>query len=352
MPNVSETHSEVSTDDIKFQILVEEVLKLLPANMFPRKTDEVLGGNRPRSSIELEMQKVAKKSISLPQSRRPLIKAVDCLKESLGASKVDDSFPMPPTITQDWVPSKADIKKLVQLKYYQAHNEFLPTATASVLDPDAVRLGMCLTGSYPVKVTAIKDLEIQSRDIIRLLSHAETFSFPAFKSLQSENMDTKVLLEILKSMSGTITDAMSIATAQTLGLQQLRRKAAIDSAPRGSLTEEAKRKLRFSSFTSKLLFDRQVGAIYKENMADNQETLISSAVSYQAKPNPSSSSSSKRRKPNGSSEKKTKPQETPKKDFSFHTPRPPKRGPPSRGSSSRGRGAGPSRGGASTSRKH
>ena len=242
MQDVSQTHSEVSTDDMKFQILVEEVLKLLPADMFPRKTDEFPGGNRPRSSIELEMQKVTKKSISLPQSRRPLMKAVDCLKESLGASKVDDSFPMPPTITQDWVPSKADSKKLVQLRYYQAH-EFLPTATASALDSDAVRLGMSLTGSYPVKITAIKDLETHSRDIIRLLSHAETFSFAAFKSPQSENMDTKVLLEILKSMSGAITDAMSIATAQTLGLQQLRPEAAIDSAPRGSLTEEAKRKL-------------------------------------------------------------------------------------------------------------
>ena len=213
MPNVSETHSEASTDDIKFQMLIKEVLKLLPADIFPRKTYKFPRGNRPRSSIDLEMQKVAKKSISLPQSRRPLMKVVDCLKESLRASKVDDSFPMPPTITQDWVPSKADIRKLVQLKYYQAHNEFLPTATASVLDPDTVRLGMSLTGSYPVKVTAIRDLESQSRDTIRLLSHAETFSFAAFKSLQSENMDTKVLLEILKSMSGAITDAMSIATA-------------------------------------------------------------------------------------------------------------------------------------------
>ena len=104
---------------------------------------------------------------------------------------------------------------------------------------------MSLTGSYPVKISAIKDLETHSRDIIRLLSHAETFSFAAFKSLQSENMDTKVLLEILKSMSGAITDAMSIATAQTLGLQQLRREAAIDSAPRGPLTEEAKRSFVF-----------------------------------------------------------------------------------------------------------
>ena len=54
--------------------------------------------------------------------------------------------------------------------------------------------------------------------MIRILSHAEIFSFAAFKCLQSENMDSKVLLEILKSMSMAVTDTMSLATAQTLGL--------------------------------------------------------------------------------------------------------------------------------------
>ena len=348
--DVSETQSNVSTEDIRFHNLVEEVFKLLPADMFPKKTEQVLGGNRPRSSIEMEMRKATKKSISLPQSRRPLIKAVDCLKESLGAVEADGSFPIPPTITQDWVPSRADINKLIRLKYYQAHNEFIPTATASALDPDADRLDMSLSGSYPVKVSALKDLQIRSRDMIRIRSHAETFSFAAFKSLQSENMDSKVLLEILKSMSATITDAMSIATVQTLGLQQLRCEAAINSAPKGSLTEEAKRKLRLSSFTSKSLFDGQIGAIYKENASENQEILIKKAVSNQAKSIPLSSSSRKPKAKPG--KKKTKPQETPKKEFSFHTPRPPRGGSSYQGSSSRGRGAGPSRGGASASKKH
>ena len=86
---------------------------------------------------------------------------------------MDGSFPMPSTITQVWVPSRADIKKLVKLRYYQAHNKFIPTARASVLDPVANRLGMSLTSSYPVKISAIKDLEFLSRDIIRLLSQAE-----------------------------------------------------------------------------------------------------------------------------------------------------------------------------------
>ena len=127
-------------------------------------------------------------------------------------------------------------------------------------------------------------------------------------SLQSEDMDSKVLFEILKSMSRAVTDAMSIVTAQTLGPQQLRREAAIESAPKGFLTDEAKRKLSLSSFTSKLLFDGQVGTIYKENMKENQKSLIRNAV-YHVKPNPSSSSSKKPKPKSG--KKKSKSQEAP-----------------------------------------
>ena len=148
---------------------------------------------------------------------------------------------------------------LVKLKYYQAHNEFIPTANASALDSDANRLDLSLSGSYPVKVSSLRDLEVQSRDMIRILSHAEIFSFAAFKCLQSENMDSRVSMEILKSMPMAVTDAMSIATVQTLGLQlceQMRREAAIESALKGSLTSEVKRKLRLAPFTSKLLFLR------------------------------------------------------------------------------------------------
>ena len=113
---------------------------------------------------------------------------------------------------------------------------------------------------------------------------------------------------------------------------------------------EAKGKLRLTPFTSKLLFDGQIGDIYMENVAENHKILVKKAVTNQAKPNLSAASS---RKPKAKSGKnKPKPQETPKKDFPFPSTRPPRRRPSSRGSSSRGRGAGPSRGGASTSRKH
>ena len=142
-------------------------------------------------------------------------------------------------------------------------------------------------------------------------------------------MDLRVLMEILKSMSMAIMDVMFIATVQILGLQQMRREAAIESAPIGSLTSEAKRKLRLAPFTSKLLFDGQIDAVYKENVAEIQETLVKKAIINQAKPNPSSSSSSSRSHKAISGKNKTKSQETPKKDSSFFSSRLPCRGPPS-----------------------
>ena len=202
-------------------------------------------------------------------------------------------------------------------------------------------MGLSLNGSYPVKVSAIKDLETLSRDTIKILSHAEIFSFAAYKALQSEAMDSKTLFEILKAMSRTVTNAMSIVTAQTLGLQQLRREAAIESAPKGFLTDEAKRKLRLSSFTSKLLFDGQVASICKENTDENQQFLIRNAVSIQGKPVPSSSFSTRKAK-SKSGKKKSHAQKTPKKDFTFPVPRPQKKSQSFRGSNSRGRGGGPS----------
>ena len=44
------------------------------------------------------MLKAPKKSISLPQSKCPLIKTIDCIKQSLGAVEVDGSYSMPPQL--------------------------------------------------------------------------------------------------------------------------------------------------------------------------------------------------------------------------------------------------------------
>ena len=77
--------------------LMEKKIICLPT--YPKFSDRVGSGE---TKIFL--------NVALPQSKRLLIMAVDCLNESLEASEVDGSFPMPPTITRDWVPSRADIK--------------------------------------------------------------------------------------------------------------------------------------------------------------------------------------------------------------------------------------------------
>ena len=93
--------------------------------------------------------------------------------------------------------SRADINKLVKLKYYQAHNELISTVNVSVIDSDANRLDLSFSGSYPVKVSSLRDFEVLSRDMIRILSNAEIFSFAALDCLQSGNMDFSVLMEPL-----------------------------------------------------------------------------------------------------------------------------------------------------------
>ena len=70
----------------------------------------------------------------------------------------------------------------------------ISTANVSVIDSDANRLDLSFLGSYPFKVSSLWDFEVLSRDMIRILSHAESFSFAALKCLLSENMDSRFFL--------------------------------------------------------------------------------------------------------------------------------------------------------------
>ena len=102
----------------------------------------------------------------------------------------------------------------------------------SVIDLDTDRLDISFSASYSVKVSSLRDFEVLSRDMIRILSHAEIFSFGTLKCLQSGNMDSRVFYGTLISMSMTFMDSMSMVIVQTLGLQQMSCEAAIQSAPK------------------------------------------------------------------------------------------------------------------------
>ena len=136
-----------------------------------------------------------------------------------------------PTIAQEWLLSRADINKLVKLKYHQAHNELFSMANVSVIDSDANRLDLFLSGSYPAKVSSLRDFEVQSRDMIRILSRRD-LKMPA-----KWKYGLQRFYGTLKSMSMAFMDSMSMTTVQTLGLQQMRREAAIESAPKALLLQ-------------------------------------------------------------------------------------------------------------------
>ena len=102
----------------------------------------------------------------------------------------------------------------------------------SVIDLDTDRLDLSFSGSYPVKVSSLRDFEVQSRDMIRILSHAEIFSFATLKCLQSGNMDSRFFFMDPYIHVYDIMDSMSMVIVQTLGLQQMSCEAAIESAPK------------------------------------------------------------------------------------------------------------------------
>ena len=85
-----------------FYQLIEEVFKFLPADRFPRKSEVVESNPRPRSSIELDVKKTQRKSISLPQS--PVVwDSVTYIQNSLENT----------VIGENWIPAAKDIANLV-----------------------------------------------------------------------------------------------------------------------------------------------------------------------------------------------------------------------------------------------
>ena len=341
-------------EKVDYITLVDEVYKLLPSDRFPRKTN--VAHKQPRSAIELDLMleiQNSAKDVSFAQSNCTK-GAFDCIKSSMGVEPDKDGvFQNPVSVPKDWCPENKNLKELISLsKSYQSHNETIPTARATKLDPNAHRLGLSLTGTFPVKVASLDMYERLARESIKVLSHAETFSYAAFKSLQQEEMDTRILTKILESVSIAIRDCFSISTVQALALQQTRREAAISSASK-PLSEMTKQKLRSVPLNSSLLFGNQIEEIYRENTDSNREDLVNNAATQLSKLNKFSSLPKPKSKPG---KKKTGPkaQETPKPQFA--PPNQPSRssrgGTSNRGFNPRGRESGPSHRGASSSRKH
>ena len=100
--------------------------------------------------------------------------------------------------------------------YYQAHIKLFSTTNVSVIDFDTDRLDLSFSGFYPVKVSSLRDFEVLSGDMMRILSYAEIFSFAALKCLQSGNMDSRVFSSPVQSTGRAIVVTLASALALAL----------------------------------------------------------------------------------------------------------------------------------------
>ena len=201
------------------------------------------------TSIEGDIIKDEKKSISLPQSQ--LIPDTfefiqDQVKKEL--------------LTENWAIRKKDQDNLVNMRYYQAHNEKIPTSKEVPLDHDASNFNITLSCNSQIPVKNLNLYENQLRDLLRVLSHADIFSYAAYKSLQQESMDPKMLGRILEALATSINHSVSLASFLTIEIQQARRDIAIRSASK-SLSDMAKTRLRSTPFNSDTLFGGRIDEV-------------------------------------------------------------------------------------------
>ena len=79
--------------------------------------------------------------------------------------EVVGSYSIPPQLLKDCWLSRADINKLIKLKYYQAHNELISMAIMPVMSLLQIVWISLPRGFYPVKVSSLWDFEVLSRDM-------------------------------------------------------------------------------------------------------------------------------------------------------------------------------------------
>ncbi|MCG7878353.1 MAG: hypothetical protein JAY75_14405 [Candidatus Thiodiazotropha taylori] len=265
---------------IKFPQVIEEIYKLLPEEKFPRKEHSSSSSiPKPKSSIEEDIAKEESPSVSLPQSQL-LVNTMNFIQDQI---KKDHT-------PEDWVVQRKDMNSLVRTKFYQSHNNNVPISKEVPLDQDANKLNLSLSGTTPIPVKNLNSFESQLRNLLQILSHADIFSYAAYKSLCLEKLDPPMLKRILESLAMSINHSVSLASYLTVEVQQARREAAIRSAPK-SLSDLAKIRLRSAPIISESLFAGKIDEIYKENTETLTSNLISRTVTSQNRNQQSSGSS-------------------------------------------------------------
>lgn len=330
-------YSEEEDDGkISYAETIEEVFNLLPTSICPRKNDPSTP-SKPRSGIDLLNPAEDKESSSLPQSQ--LVKDILNLVQTYVSDKVK--------LEPGWTaPVSLERELGTHMKFYKLHNEQFPASIPKV-DKDASKLDLSTTGSINVSSKFLESMERQARNVISINSYADLFATSAFSAMQSDDMDTNMLRRLVEALVNCLKHSTNLSVLMAVELMLARRELAISGSK--ILTESSKDSLRSVPFSVNSLFGGKISEIQKANSETHQQRLIADSVSQ--KPGSSQSQSSQFRTPRVPRKKQ---------DSKRDLPRPARQLQAGRGGSRTSRGGGsmrrdrnvPSRGGASSDRRH
>ena len=177
-PNLSqvnkESDSETETEIWSFDPAINEVFRLLPAELCP-KTQQEQTPTKPLSGIEHLMESRTNPLLILPQSKL-VENTTKYIQNRLDTEKC----------YKDWICPQNLVSVLAPMKFYKSQNQYLPTDNIPLLEADASLLDLSNKGKASIPLKNLEAWERKAKKLVSISSHADLFSSAAFLCLQQE----------------------------------------------------------------------------------------------------------------------------------------------------------------------
>ena len=195
-PNLPQTNkesdSETETEIWSFDRAINEVFRLLPAELCP-KTQQDQAPSKPLSGIEHLMESRMNPLLILPQSKL-VENTTKYIQNRLDSDKC----------FRDWICPQNMVSALAPTKFYKSQNQYLPTDNIPQLEADASLLDLSNEGRASIPLKNLEAWERKARKLISINSHADLFSSAAFLCLQQESMSVTALSRLLEAVAKSI----------------------------------------------------------------------------------------------------------------------------------------------------
>ena len=264
-----ESDSETETEIWSFDRAINEVFRLLTAELSP-KTQQEQTPTKPLSRIEHLMESRTNPLLILPQSKL-VENTTKYIQNRLDTEKCNKDRICPQNL----------VLVLAPTKFYKSQNQYLPTDNIPQLEADESLLDLSNKGRASIPVKNLEAWEKKARKLVSINSHADLFSSTAFLCLQQESMLVTALSRLLEAVAKSIKHATAMSTLLTTEIFQARHDAALASSK--LLLDNSCYELRNAPIYSKTLFDGRIKEIAKSIYEAQQQRLLAS-TSIQSQP--------------------------------------------------------------------